>query len=357
MRWKLETNSKILGGPVNDDQNIYVGNEGGDFYSIDLKNGKINWKFETDGKVQAKALLINNIVFFESGNTYYALNKHEGALIWKYDLGKEAEKFTYSGVDYLYILDPYDDKHASAIVYDELIYTGTSHGEVLGFHINSGEVLFKITLSGNVPIRSTPLIQEGRIYIGDWNGVVYCYDIESKLLRWKKRTYRKKPYATFGGIASEFIIHKGKLFFGARNHMLNVLWTEDGQKEWTYTDPNGGWLISDPVVMNDTLYVGGSDNFSMLALDANDGRLLWTCTRKKNIYAKASVTTDWVIYGGGNSYDPKDTGELVILNRKDGNVLDVFQTSSSVFSAPLLIKNKSVIFGSNDGTIYSLSIN
>lgn len=357
LSWKLETESKILGGPISDGQYVYLGNEKGTFYSIDINTGEIRWEINTEGKIQSKALLVDQMIFFESGNTFYAVDKYDGSQLWNYNLNSEPEKFTYSGVDYQFILDPYDDKHASAVEQNGIIYTATSYGEVIGLRVNTGEVAFKVTVPDQAPLRATPLLQEGRLYYGDWNGVVYCYDLTQEKLLWKRSTYREKPYATFGGIASEFTIHKGKLFFGARNHMLNVLWADDGQKEWTYTDPQGGWLIGDPVVDNDTLYIGGSDNFSMLALDANDGRLLWKSTRKKNIYAKAIVTSNWVIYGAGNSYNPKDTGEIVILNRKDGKVINVYETSSSIFSAPLMVYNKYVVFGCNDGTIYSLMIN
>ncbi len=113
--------------------------------------------------------------------------------------------------------------------------------------------------------------------------------------------------------------------------MMNVLWLEDGQKEWTYTDPDGGWIIGDPVIYKDTLYIGGSDNFSMLAFHPSDGRPIWKTKRAKNIYGKPIVTKDWVIYGGGHSYDPKATGELVVLNRSNGAAITHFETTSSVF--------------------------
>ena len=119
------------------------------------------------------------------------------------------------------------------------------------------------------------------------------------------------------GIASEFVIYGDKLFFGARNPMLNVLLRNDGQKEWTYTDEDGGWIIGDPVIYNDTLYIGGSDNFSILALNASDGRRLWQTKRSKNIYTKPIVNQDLVIYTGGNSYNPKDSGRTCNVRSKN----------------------------------------
>ncbi|MBT8218724.1 MAG: PQQ-binding-like beta-propeller repeat protein [Bacteroidia bacterium] len=356
LNWTTKTDGKVIAGPVADEMHIYIGNEKGVFLAIDINTGKINWQIETSGNIQAKAVLAEDLVILESANTFYALNTTDGKEIWKYSPNTPPEQFSYGGVEYLYKLDPFDDKRSSGILRDGIFYTGTSDGNILGLNAKTGALNFSQSTADNAPVRSTPFIADGQLFYGDWNGVVYCYDLNKETLIWKKNTYREKPYTTFGGIASEFTIHKGKLFFGARNHMFNVLWLEDGQKEWTYTDPDGGWLIGDPVIRHDTLYIGGSDNFAMLALDANNGRLLWKTKRTKNIYAKPIVTETWVIYGGGNSYNPKDSGEIVVLDRMSGSTLAAYETTSSVFSAPILINDEDVLFGSSDGTVYSLKI-
>ena len=260
------------------------------------------------------------------------------------------------GVDYLYKLDPFDDKRSSGFVHSGIIYVGTSHGKVLGLDAKSGSLEFSIMSDAQAPIRATPLVHNGKLYYGDWNGKVYGYDLENNTQLWQQSTYEVKPYATFGGIASEFVEHQGKLFFGARNPMLKVLRTEDGQADWSYNDPEGGWLIGDPVIMRDTLYIGGSDNFSMLAFQASNGKLLWKNKRTKNIYGKPIVSKDWIIYSTGNAYNPKDKGEIVMLDRKTGESITEYEVPSNAFASAVLTKDELVIFGSTDGTLYSLRI-
>ena len=357
LKWKVQTSGKILAGPVTNDKLSFVGNEKGTFMAIQLKNGEIKWEHETNGNIQATALLYENMVFFESANVFYALKQSTGKEVWTHKLESPAEKFSdSSGKDHLYKLDPFDDKRSAGFLYDNLIYIGCSNGQVLGLNSKTGNLEFSISAKDDSPIRSSPMVAEDKLYFGDWNGVVYCYDLIEKRFVWSKPTYSEKPYATFGGIATEFKSYKGKLFFGARNPMLHVLRLEDGQEEWTYSDPDGGWIIGDPVLYNDTLYIGGSDNFSMLAFNPDNGSPLWKTRRTKNIYGKALVTEDFVIYGGGNSYDPKDTGELVVLDRSNGNLISYFETSSSVFSSPVLSKSGLIVFGSNDGIIYALQV-
>ncbi len=356
LNWSLQTDGRIVAGPVIDESKAYVGNEKGKFLAIDLKTGQPVWEVETAGNIQAKAVLIDDLVFFESANTFYSLNKENGEEVWKYSRHQDPEKFALRGVDYLYKLDPFDDKRSSGFVHNGIIYVGTSHGKVLGLNAKSGSLEFSFMSDDQAPIRATPLVHEGKLYYGDWNGKVYCYDLKNRSQLWRQKTYDEKPYATFGGIASEFIEHQGKLFFGARNPMLKVLRTEDGQADWSYTDAEGGWLIGDPVIMYDTLYIGGSDNFSMLAFDAANGKLLWKNKRTKNIYGKPIVSINLVIYSTGNAYNPKDKGEIVMLERITGNSIAEYEIPSNAFSSPVLAKDQLVIFGSTDGTLYSLRI-
>ena len=354
--WKIETGKKIVAPPALDDEHVFIGNESGTFFAIDQHSGEILWQVETGGNIQGRAVLNDEHIFFESANTFYALNKTDGKEIWQYTLNMSPEKFSYADKDFLFKLDFFDDKRSSGIIHKGIFYAGTSNGKVIGLNSKTGELEFSINSNNNSPVRSTPLIHEDQLFFGDWNGIVYCFDLNSNSFLWQKSTYREKPYDTFGGIASEFLVYKGKLFFGARNPMFNVLWKDDGQKEWTYTDPDGGWLIGDPVIYSDTLYVGGSDNFAMLALSPSDGRLLWKNQRSKNIYVKPIVSKEYIIYPGGNSYDPRDTGEIVILDRFTGETITSFETPYGVFSAPAWTEEGQIIFGSLDGAIYSLKL-
>ncbi|MGK7389135.1 MAG: outer membrane protein assembly factor BamB family protein [Candidatus Cyclobacteriaceae bacterium M2_1C_046] len=353
--WRFETGSKIIAAAVVDEENIYMGNTAGNFYAIERETGKKKWSFQTPGKIQSKALIINDMVFFESGHSYYALDKSDGSLIWDKVIDDAPEKYTSKEKEILYELDPFDDKHSSPSLYRNVIYVGTGTGKVLGLDPGSGEVILEINTEGNAPVRSTPFIENDVLYFGDWNGLLYAYSLTTNENLWKRSTYRKKPYATFGGLASEFVSYKGNLIFGARNPMLNVVRLENGEKEWTYTDPIGSWIIGDPVIYNDTLYIAGSDNFSIFAFNPYDGRLIWQNIREKNIYSKPVVTDKLVIFTSGESYNPEGSGELVVLNRKNGELITHVEIPKGSFASPVM-KDNFLYFGSNEGVFYCLKL-
>ncbi len=356
LHWKFNTGDKVLASPIIHNDTIFIGSQNGIFYALHLKSGEEIWKYETGGIIQTKALIIDEIVFFESANIFYALNYKSGKEVWKFNPMIKPKGFKYNGVAYHYLIDPFDFKRSSPIAHKGIIYIGASNGTVYGFNSKSGKVVFEIKSDDTSPIRSTPFVEGGTLYFGDWEGVVYCYDLVKNTMLWKKKTYRgEKPYGTFGGVVSEFLVYKDLLFFGARNQMKNVLLKETGEKEWTFTDSKGGWMWGDPVIWKDTLYVGGSDNFKLFAFNPHIGQIYWTQTRNKNICGKPYVTDQWIAYTGGNGYDTDDSGELVLVRRKDGKVLDVFGTPKAVFSAPTASANN-LVFTCYDGNVYCLSI-
>ena len=354
--WSFQTSDRIIASPLIQRETIFVGNERGDFYALDL-NGKEKWKFETGGNIQAKATWVDGNIFFESANIFYLVNANNGKQIWKFDPDMKPFIFNYDGKKFPYKIDPYDDKRSTAFLYEGVIYVGCGNGKLYGLNAKNGTVEFEYSVEGNFPVRSSPMVDNGKLYFGDWDGFVYCYSLPEKKLLWKKKTYRgEKPYGTFGGVVSEFIIHNGLLFFGARNHMLNVLEESTGEKDWTYTDKKGGWIIGDPVIYNDTLYIGGSDNFTMYAFGTHWGNPLWAHNNgTNNIYTKAVVTKDWLAYTAGSGYDPAASGFLYLLNRMTGEEIDRYETPMTTLSSPAITKNQ-VVFGCYDGKVYSVKI-
>lgn len=356
LNWKFKTKGAVLASPTLQNDKVYVGDQSGVFYCIGLSDGELIWKRDIGGTIQSKALLVEKMVVFESANLIYALNSASGQEIWHFDPKMEPKTFNYKGKKYHYKIDPFDDKRSGIVHHDGVLYFGGSNGVLYGLDHRTGKEVFSIHSDAHSPIRSTPFTKDDRLYYGDWDGKVYCYDLKNDEYAWKKKTYRyQKPYNTFGGVVSEFALNNGLLFFGARNYTYNVLLAENGEKEWTYTDQKGGWIIGDPVVRKDTLYVGGSDNFTMYAFDPEIGRIYWSQTRKKNIYTKPVVTSEWLAYTSGNGYDPNDVGELVLVKRSDGKFLDSFETTKGIFSSPAY-QNGKLVFGCYDNNVYSLKL-
>jgi hypothetical protein len=78
-----------------------------------------------------------------------------------------------------------------------------------------------------------------------------------------------------------------------------------------------------------------------------------------NPFTKPIVTADYVIYGTGDCVsfrtdDKNGVGYLFVVNRENGELVNKFTADGNVFSSPIEAGDK-IIFGSEDGYIYSLS--
>lgn len=344
--WKFQTGDRILASPIADNGTIYVGSEDRTFYAIDEKSGAEKWKFKTPDRILSTASIFENVIMFEAGNVYYALDKHTGKALWQFDPG-----YPLWG----YKIDPYDDKRSKAVIHDGVFYIGSSIGVLYGFDAKTGAKVFSINADYNMPIRTTPVIHNNILYFGDWAGQLYAYNLAEKKAVWKKKTYESKPYDTFGGIASEILIHDDKLYFGARNPELQVMNPKTGELIWSFKDSTGGWIIGDPVILQNTLYIGGSDNHKMFAFDANSGSPKWTYDSQLNIYTKPIVNKDFVAFTAGNAYNPKSPGKVMVVKTADGSLISEFEIPMASFSSPALSKN-SLYFGCYDGALYKLSL-
>lgn len=352
--WRFDANSKVLASPISKEGIIYIGDEDGNFYALDQSNGNQKWLVQTNGNIQGRATLVGQSIFFESANVFYLVDADTGKEIWRYDPKMEPLSFTHENVKTEYKIDPWDDKRGGATFFDGIIYTGCGNGHVYGFRSTSGELVLDLVADQNSPVRSEVFIDGSELFFGDWNGLLYKYDLAKGKIIWKNKTYEgKPPYPSFGGLNASFVSDDERLYFGARNHVLNVFNKHSGEVSWTYKDAKGGWISGDPVLYEETLYIGGSDNYTMFAFEPKSGDLLWKQTGTKNLYTKPIVTQNWVIYTAGNGYNGDDPGVLIVLDRKNGEVLSQFETPKGTFSSPLMV-GQTIIFGCYDGNIYAL---
>jgi len=172
LSWVFCTKAPVYASPVISKDVVYIGSLDSTFYAIDAKTGEELWHYKTDDGIYSSAAVYRDICYFESGNILYAVN-HKGKLQWKRTLcsGEVNNK-----------LDPWDFHHSSPVIYDGVVYIGTEEGFLLGIDAKSGKrVLLCQTLTESA-IRTTPVVFEGLVMYGDWEGVFYANRIEDGAL-------------------------------------------------------------------------------------------------------------------------------------------------------------------------------
>lgn len=392
-RWKFKTGGRIFSSPAIYKDCIFIGSEDGNLYAVQ-ESGKLKWKFKTGGAVHSSPAVYNGTVYSGSfdGNVY-AVDVSSGKMKWKFKTG--GEKWIggkgYFGLkpEDLYTEDLWDFFISSPVsdnnLQNETIYFGSSDGNVYAIHAKDGTLKWKFATNG--VIHTSPLLYKNTIYLGSWDTYMYAIDAGTGKEKWKFKTGDKMPMA---GIQASATVYNDLIYFGARDAFFYALNTESGEVAWKYP-AEGSWILSTAAVQDGTIYVGTSDTFLMLALDAETGREKRKFKTCGYVYSSPAIAQNTAFFGDftGKFYGlnlADTTAQAAAFNtsarlHKAGTVLkndtlnfmykaqnadlsfyapnkkvmDEFYTLGSIVSSPA-IKDSTVYFGSADGYLYALDI-
>ena len=177
---------------------------------------------------------------------------------------------------------------------------------------------------------------QGKLYFGADNGVVYALDAADGYKEW--------DFDAGDKIWSTPAIDGDTLYIGSFNKKLYALNTSDGSKKWEFEAE--GAIVSTPVVHNNTVYFGSFDR-CIYAIDAASGSLEWKFTATNWFWAEA------VVYDG-NVYAACLDGKVYALDARSGNERLSFDLGSPISSSPVLVDDL-LIVATQEGVVYALS--
>jgi outer membrane protein assembly factor BamB len=394
LKWKFKTEGKIFSSPITKNGTVYIGSEDGFLYAIEEKSGNLKWKFKTNGAIYSSPGIFENIIYFGSfdGN-YYAVNTKNGALIWKFKTGGEhwLGEIGMWGMkpETQYMEDLWDFYLSSPIVFENgksaLVVFGSSDGNIYSVDAKKGNLKWKFKTNG--PVHGTPVIDQNKVYIGGWDAILYALNVETGKEIWHFATGTQ---TAFKGIQSSVAVSDGKVYFGAREPFFFALDAETGKLIWKYNAENS-WILSSAVVKENTVYVGTSDTYALLALDAKTGTEKYRFKANGYVYSSPAIAGNTIYFGDftGNFFsldllsngkksnfistdtrkqyasstlkndylDFGYTAQNEDLSVYDTNkkVMDQFYQLGSIVSSPF-INNNIIYFGSADGYLYAYNL-
>ncbi len=197
----------------------------------------------------------------------------------------------------LWSYDTEDPVKSSPVVTDGRVYVGTMDGLVLCLDAFTGQLVW--TYMTEESVESSPAVSGGKVYIGSDDTRVYCLDALTGELVWRT--------ATSGEIKSSPAVVNGLVYVGSNDFSVHCFDALSGDRVWEFE--TGGYVYSSPSLMGDRVYFGSCDG-NVYSVNASTGDLVWNYT---SAYCPASpaVTDDLVIFG---AYD----GLVHYLNRTTG---------------------------------------
>ncbi|MFP3854664.1 MAG: PQQ-binding-like beta-propeller repeat protein [Anaerolineales bacterium] len=183
-------------------------------------------------------------------------------------------------------------------------------------------------------IRGTPVIHEGKVFVGCYDNNVYALDAKSGEFLWK--------YATEGGIAGSPVVHDDTLFVPSEDHRLYALTPGDGRLIWTYYAE--GPLRSTPKAVEGHIFVGSDDNH-LHVVNSSSGRRAWRVEATDSVRCTPLVADERVYFGS-------ESGDFYCVDFR-GDIKWRFRAKRAVTSSPLMIEGI-LYFSSMDWTLYAI---
>lgn len=359
LRWSFETGAILISHPTVVDGVVYVGSNDGHLYAFDGDEGgggestetawemsrfdlgntasidtaaprdlSERWRYETGGKVKSQPAVRDGRVYFGSHDgTFYCLDEATGEEVWRHDTG---------GV----II-------ASPFLQDDSVYitgftaAGESAGEAYGpgwlHELDAEDGSLRTAVQREEAIASSPMVVDGTVYFGCYDGSYYAVDPSTGETVWEHRT---------GDMICEMTAavdpDAGRLYYGSEDHNLYGVDADDGTELWRFeTD---GMIISTPVLADGTLYFGSFDG-NLYAVDAETGDERWRFATEKGVFSSPALD-DGVLYVG--SHD----NNVYAVDAATGDEIWRVETEGVIKSSPV-VADDMVYIGARE-TVYAI---
>lgn len=211
-------------------------------------------------------------------------------------------------------------------------------GLVLAVDVGGGRVRWRRSIG---PTESSPLVVNGRVYVGDWRGRVYALDERTGRVRWSSSTGGKVK----GGVAYS----GGRVFVGSYDGHVYALDARTGRRIWRASGQprlgSHGTFYSTPAVAYGRVYIGSTDR-KVYSFGAVSGKLRWSHSTGGFVYSSPAVWNRRVYAG---SYD----GHLYCFDAATGDVRWRFDAQGPISGSPTVL-GRTVYVATLKGRTYAL---
>ncbi|MEO6393635.1 MAG: PQQ-binding-like beta-propeller repeat protein [Pyrinomonadaceae bacterium] len=312
------------GQPTVTRDTVYYPSADGNVYSVNVKDGTINWKSKaTDSFKAAPTILGDRIIASGLDHIIYCIDRNDGSLIWKFTAGFEID--------------------GSVMEKDGRIYFGCEDSNFYALNLSDGSLVYKIQLGGSMEGSGTAV--DGRIYVGTERGQLYCLNqVDGKII-WQA------PIGNGADSDSTPAVHGDFVYTAAEDGYVRCFRKDNGQEVWKWkSDPGGsesggrGGFWASPIVWENNIFLGSDNgNFYKLTMD---GQMVWKTRMHMAVWGTSPIVDGKIIVGD-------KAGWVNILDPKDGRILTEIKIGDSVNATPAVLNGR-IYIGAFMGQLYCL---
>ena len=326
--WKFEAPGALYNvvseksGLACDERCLYFGTDSGTFYALNKSDGSIRWRFTIERGGEGNAIFSTPAL--HKGMLYFGAS--DGA-VHALDAANGSKRWSYADADWVRSSPCIDSRR-------EILYIGLSHGllrkegNVVALDIHTGRAKWSSNIRGT--IEGAPLFvpAEDLVIIGDTEGIVHALDAATGVLRWR--------FGSDGAIHASFAYDSLRrlICFGSAKGTLYALFAPDGSPVFGISSM--GWIRSTPLIVDRTLYVSSLDK-KLYSINLDTGTEMWNFATKGRVFASPALIGDSIWLGSND-------GRLYEIDAKTGRQKGYFQASERIVNKPIFDEKASQYF-------------
>jgi len=251
-RWVLPISGGVLSELTIEKGNVYFGGGDGFLYSVNLENGRVNWRYEIRNPIVSKPTLSGGRLFVTgSDDTVYAFDASTGKWLWHYKR-RSAQQATILG--------------ASAPLVDaNEVLVGLSDGFLVGLSLADGQLKWERKLHQGTKftdVDAHPLLDSGVLYVPSYDGALYALKRQGTEMIWRFDAGGSKKVAIEGE----------RLFLPSSDGWIYCLEKNNAKVAWKFELDQG---VPTQLVLTDRFVIVGSSSQYLYVLDKATGKGLY----------------------------------------------------------------------------------
>jgi outer membrane protein assembly factor BamB len=323
--WHYSLKGGIYSTPVTDGRSLFIGDDVGCLYSLNIKSGKTNWTFNTSMRIVGSPAVSEGVVVFGSANyNIYGLDARTGKELWHISTNQAVM--------------------GAATIENGIAYIGGGDGRMFAIDIHTGKIKWSFDELKNY-VLTRPLVYNQKLYFGTWDTHFYALNLADGSLAWKWNNGNGNPKLSPASVWP--VAANGKIFITAPDRYFTCLDAETGEQVWRTKE----YKVRETVGLSE------------------DGKTVYSKCMWDTIVAMdatvAEPITRWATHAGfGYEHNPampleKDgtlwvstkNGLLLGVDAQNGNVMWRHKIGNSILNTPLPLSGTECIFTSSEGTI------
>lgn len=172
--WRIDVENGAEGGATVAGDRLYFGSSNGQFYCVNVADGKVVWEFPVRAETLAAPTVESGIVFFQNGaDVVFALDAKTGKQLWFFNrqtTGQLSIRAT-----------------TRPTVAGDLVYVGFSDGFVVALKKRDGTLAWERKIGkGNRfhDVDSTPVVDGKQLFVASFDGTLMSLDKDTGEVSW-----------------------------------------------------------------------------------------------------------------------------------------------------------------------------